>query len=116
MELALQFFYRNRTFSCNCYMDIAADPCFIFVILIDKELITKFAEDVTIKTDCETIHIRIDDYAELIELREAIFQVFKTTPEFMAAKKRRILWEELQTSIYRPSLTTKTNALHATCF
>ena len=97
-------------------MDIAADPCFIFVMLIDKELIEEFGEDVTIKTDCETILGRIDDYAELIELREAIFNVFKTTPEFMAARNKRMLWEELQKEIYRPSLASKTNASHATCF
>ena len=111
MDLTIPFFFRNKTFSCNCYVDISDDPCFIFVMLIEKDLIREFGVDVTIKTDCITILPRIDDYAELIELREAIFKVFKTTPEFMVAKNKRMLWDKLQKKVYKNPLSFKIKAL-----
>ena len=92
-------------------MDISIDPCFIFVMLFDKKLITEFGEDVTIKTDCFTILPRKDNYPELTELGEAIFKVFKTTPEFMVAKNKRMLWDELQKKVYKNPLSFKIKAL-----
>ena len=92
-------------------MDISIDPCFIFVMLFDKNLITEFGEDVTIKTDCVTILEKEDDYAELIKLRLAIFNVFKTTPEFMVGKNKRMLWDGLQKKVYKNPLSFKIKAL-----
>ena len=92
-------------------MDISIDPCFIFVMLFDKKLITEFGEDVTIKTDCFTILPRKDNSPELTELGEAIFKVFKTTPEFMVAKNKRMLWDELQKKVYKNPLSFKIKAL-----
>ena len=80
-------------------------------MLFDKNLITEFGEDVTIKTDCVTILEKEDDYAELIKLRLAIFNVFKTTPEFMVGKNKRMLWDGLQKKVYKNPLSFKIKAL-----
>lgn len=111
MDIALPFPFRNKMSSCNCYVDISADPCFVFVALIDQELIREFGTDVTIKTDCIRILPRQDDYPALTELREAIFNVFQTTPEFMVAKNRRMVWDELQKKNYKAPLSSKIKAL-----
>ena len=106
----VNFSYRNKTYSCNCYMDIAIDPSFIFVTLLDNVLITEFGADVSIKTDCVNILAKKDDYAELIKLRQAIFNVFKTTPEFMVGKNKRMLWNEVEGGFYKlPPAIKKTD-------
>ena len=85
-------------------------------MLIDKELIKEFGVDITIQTDCVNIVPRIDDYPELIELREAIFDEFKTTPEFIAAKSRRMVWDGLQNRPYKLPLPSNSNILQPTIF
>ena len=96
MHLNIQFTFRNKGHSCNTYIDTTAHPCFIFVILADKELINEFGDEITIKTDCEKRLPKKDDYPELVELRESIFNVVKAIPEFIAVKKRMILLRQPQ--------------------
>jgi hypothetical protein len=55
---------------------------------VDKSLIKEFGDEITIKTDCKQRLPKKDDYPELIELRQAIFDAAKTTPAFLAAKER----------------------------
>ena len=98
MELNLQFTFRNKDHSCNIYIDSTAHPCYIFVILTDKELIKEFGDEITIKTDCEKLLPKKDDYAQLVELRESIFSAVKTIPEFVVEKKRMILLRQSQNS------------------
>lgn len=111
MNSVIPFLFRNKTCSCNCYVDISVDPCFVFVTLRDEELITEFGSDVVIKTDCITVLPRINDYREFVELTAAIFQEFKTTPEFIAAKTRRLIWDELQKRNTKPPLKSIINEL-----
>src|SRR4051812_9929195 len=77
MDLSVQFTFRNKNYTCNIYIDSSADPCLIFVILFDKEIISEFGDEVTIKTDCEKLLPKKDDYPKLIELRQAIFDSVK---------------------------------------
>jgi len=98
MDLNIQFTFRNKNHSCNIYIDSTAYPCYIFVILTDRELIKKFGDEITIKTDCEKRLPKKDDYSELVELRESIFTTVKLMPEFMAVKKRMILLRQPQIS------------------
>jgi hypothetical protein len=98
MHLNIQFTFRNKGHSCNIYIDSTAHPCYIFVILTGKELIKEFGDEITIKTDCEKRLPKKDDYDELVELRESIFSVVKTMPEFMTVKKRMILLRQTQNS------------------
>ena len=87
----VQFIFRNKVRSCIVYIDGSADPCYIFVILFDKELINEFGDEVTIKTDCEKRLPKRDDYPQLIELRQAIFDAVKNIPGFIEAKKGMML-------------------------
>jgi len=98
MDLNIQFTYKNKSRACNIYIDSTAYPCYIFVILTDKELIKKFGDEITIKTDCEKRLPKKDDYSELVELRESIFNTVKAMPEFMAVKKRMIQLRQPQIS------------------
>ena len=98
MFLNIQFTYKNKSRACNIYIDSTAYPCYIFVILTDSDLIKKFGDEITIKTDCEKRLPKKDDYSELVELRESIFNVVKTMPEFMVVKKRMILLRQPQNS------------------
>ena len=98
MDLNIQFTYKNKSRACNIYIDSTAYPCYIFVILTDKELIKKFGDEITIKTDCEKRLPKKDDYPELVDLRESIFSAVKTMPEFMAVKKSMILLRQPQNS------------------
>ncbi len=88
MELNVQFKFRNKSYSCSALIDTSADPCFVFVILEDKALIKEFGEEVTIKTDGWKLLPKKDDYAELVELRQALFVAVKKFPEFINAKNR----------------------------
>jgi hypothetical protein len=98
MQLNLQFTFRNKGHTCKIYIDSTAHPCYIFVILTDKELIKEFGDEITIKTDCEKRLPKRDDYSELVELRESIFKTVKVMPEFMAVKKRMMLLRQTQNS------------------
>lgn len=110
MDLEIQLPFRNKLYRCTVYIDISEDPCFVFIVLIDDELVIEFGEDVTLETDCVTLLPKADDYTELVALRQAIFDVVKTLPEFSVAQKKRKNWNDLQRkSLFsRHYLTAKT--------
>ena len=87
MESDVQFTFRNKEYSCYAVMDCSEYPYYIFTILADNELITEFGDEVTIKTNGEGRLPKRDDLPVLTELREAIFDGVKTTPEFIALKE-----------------------------
>ena len=91
MNSIVQFSFRNKVSSCNVFIDSSEDPCYVFAILLDQDLINEFGDEVTIKTDCEKRLPKKDDYAQLVELRDAIFDAVKTIPEFIAAKNELML-------------------------
>jgi hypothetical protein len=88
MDSQVKFAYLGRIYRCNVYIDIASDPCFIFVTLSDKPLVNFFGEDITIKTDFERQLKHRSDYDELVELKQAIFDSIRNLPEFVSARKR----------------------------
>ena len=98
MDLNIQFTYKNKSCACNVYIDSTAYPCYIFVILTDSELIEKFGDEISIKTDCEKRLPKKDDYSDLVELRESIFNTVKAMPEFIAVRKRMGLLNQHQNS------------------
>ena len=102
MESTVQFSFRNKAFSCIIFIDSSEDPCYVFVILLDRDLINEFGDEITIKTDCDKCLPKKDDYAQLVALREAIFDSVKTIPEFIAAKKNLILLNRTQSSSKKP--------------
>ena len=89
MELVVQFIFRGKLYFCRAFIDSSEYPCLLFVFLKEKELILRFGEEVTLKTDFETLLPKKDDYPALVELRRAIFDAVKYTSAFLAAKQKQ---------------------------
>jgi hypothetical protein len=83
----VQFVFRNKWYRCSFLIDNTAMPCYIFVLLSDNELVSKFGNDVTIKTDFEKRLPKKDDYTELSDLRQVLFDAIKERPEFLAVRE-----------------------------
>ncbi|RYF87062.1 MAG: hypothetical protein EON98_01730 [Chitinophagaceae bacterium] len=49
-------------------------PCFVFVIVRDRELVEEFGDEISLKTDFESLLPKKDNYPKIKELRVAIFQ------------------------------------------
>lgn len=88
MDLPVEFFFRKKRASCTVYIDSSTNPCYVFVVLKDPDLIAEFGEDITIKTDFEKRLPKQDDYPALIAMRESIFAVIRYLPEFLAAHRK----------------------------
>jgi hypothetical protein len=58
------------------------------VILQEDDLIIEFGEEVSIKNDLENLLPKKDDYPELVELRQAIFNAIKRKPAFLFMKEK----------------------------
>lgn len=90
MDAPFTFNFNGRVYRAAAYFSFEAEPCYLFVQLLDSELQVQFGEEVTIKTDCETLLQKEDDVIYgLLELRQAIFDAIKITPEFFRAKQGR---------------------------
>lgn len=84
-----QFIFRNKEYSCSIYIDSGSEgPFYVFVDLLDKELINEFGDEVTIKTDFKIRLSKQDDYPAIAELRQAIFNAIQTNQEFITAKNK----------------------------
>jgi hypothetical protein len=84
----VEFSFRQKVYTCNINIISSGYPCFVFVNLHDKELINEFSKEVTIKTDGEIRLPKKDDHAELVELRQSIFDAIKIQPEFRVNNNR----------------------------
>lgn len=95
-----RFIFRNKQYSCSIYVDSATVPPFyVFIDLLDKELVDEFGKELTIKTDFETRLPRQDDYPELVELRQCIFNAIQANPEFITAKNNNTIRRSRRFSI-----------------
>src|SRR5437899_104707 len=86
MGLPVSFLFRNKPSVCTVDIDSSATPCYVFVVLEDRELIHEFGEEITVKTDFEKRLPKRDDYPALTALREAIFEAVRHLPEFIAKR------------------------------
>jgi hypothetical protein len=80
--------FRNRLCKASCFFSFESDPCFLFITLYDKDLISYFGEEISIKSDCEHLLPRKDDTPLLVELRQAILSAAVNTPEFREEKEK----------------------------
>jgi hypothetical protein len=87
-SLNLSFIFRNEVYYCTAVFDTSAEPYYIFAILNDKDLAREFGEEIRINTDGEAPLPKRDDFGELVELRQAIFDSLKTQPYFISFKER----------------------------
>ena len=81
------FRFRNKDYIADTYFSYEDEPCYIFVTLSDVSLAREFGEDITIATDCHDLISRNDDYPELKELRQAVFNAVKDGDEFRKIRK-----------------------------
>ena len=88
MDFKVQFLFRGASYHAIPYISFEEDPCFIFITLEGKEVIEEFGEEISIKTDCETVLPKKDSYPELEELRNAIFDAVKQTKLFQIEKAK----------------------------
>ncbi len=89
LEVKVVFCFRDRAYSCMAYVDNSEDPCYLFVILLDDELIAEFGSDVTIEIDCVSPFLRTGHaYVELCKLQQAIFDGFKNTSEYILVQEK----------------------------
>ncbi len=83
MELEVQFTFRKESYLCTAFVDVSEYPCYIFVLLRQRNLIQEFGDEISIKNDFEILLPKKDDYPELMELRQAIFNAIRAKPAFM---------------------------------
>lgn len=92
MEIHVEFWFRSIEYSCSAFIDSSQYPCYIFTILDDPGLISEFGSDITIATDGKKRLAKKDDYAALVDLRQAIFNAIKEVPQFLSSTvKMKIL-------------------------
>ena len=87
MELEVQFTFRKESYLCSAFVDVSEYPCYIFVLLRQRNLINEFGDEVSIKNDFEVLLPKKDDYPDLVELRQAIFDAIKAKPAFMFVRE-----------------------------
>lgn len=89
MDFQFSFVFRSKSRLAHAFIDYNEEPYFIFTILLDKELIEEFSDEITIKTDFNKVLPKKDDSTPgLVELRQSIFDSIKETEEFKALKGR----------------------------
>lgn len=86
--LHTQFIFRGKICTCSFLIDCSAYPGYIFIFLVDKEVIAEFSEEVTIKTNFIKLLSKKDNYPALVALRQTIFDAISATPECIAAAKK----------------------------
>lgn len=97
MDFKTDFSFEETIYSCTYVIDSDPEPCYIFVVLNNHDLIKRFGEEVTIKTDFVTSLSRRNDYQQLTALRQSIFTGISITPQFSAFRRRSLLtgkWPE----------------------
>jgi hypothetical protein len=83
MELELNFSFKGKACSCRAFIDISEQPYFIFTIQRDTDIIRKYGDDISIKTDLSAILPHDNDWiAGMADVRQAIFEAFVTTSEY----------------------------------
>lgn len=86
MDAIIEFLFRGKLYKGEIFVEDTEFPCFVFVILRDEELVEEFGDEITLKTDLETLLPKKDDYGDLKELRQAIFSIVKGSAPFQSAK------------------------------
>jgi hypothetical protein len=91
MDFDLSFIFRNNSWTCLAFIDASDEPCYVFVQFKHKSLIEEFGEELTIKTDFEKRLPKKDDWGEVPQLRQAIFDALIEHPQFRAVKRQQLL-------------------------
>lgn len=90
MDMVVSFIFRGKLYSCRAFVDTTEDPFYIFIIFNDQELIAEFGDEISIKTNGLIRLPKADDYPELVDIRQTLFNAIKNLPEFQQAAANRI--------------------------
>ncbi len=90
MDCFVYYTYRGKGCAARAFFSFEQEPFYIFLWLYDSELINEFGDEISIKTNLETVLPRKNDYKELVELEEAIFAVLKNEPTFLSERAKRL--------------------------
>ncbi len=113
MDTVVKFLFRGKLHKCEAFIDTTAEPCLIFCLFNDKELVAEFGDEVTIKTDYKQLLPKKDDYTELVELRQAIFNTVKNMKEFQLLSVRLMQQRQpLQPSTNSKMISFPVYAIH----
>ena len=93
MDALINFCFREKSYQGEVFVEDSEFPCLVFVILRQQELQKEFGEEITVKTDFETLLPKKDDYPALVELRKTVLATVKNTERFISAKKK---WQDLK--------------------
>jgi hypothetical protein len=89
MDAWIEFIFRNKLYKGEMFIDDSEDPCLVFIILNDDELISEFGDEIILKTDFENLLPKRDDYPALLELRKDLFAMVRNTEAFQVKKLQR---------------------------
>ncbi|MDB5196459.1 MAG: hypothetical protein JWP88_830 [Flaviaesturariibacter sp.] len=84
----LPFILNGEACTCDIFVDNTENPCLVFVVLHGAGLVANFGEEITIKTDCESLLPRRDDMPRLTHLRQAILDALLKRPEWMIVQRK----------------------------
>ncbi len=88
MDTSIRFEFEGRAFVADAFFSFDQQPYYIFMSLHDSTLIEYFGEEVTIKTDLFRVLPKKDDYPNLIELRQKMFNAIKSSQVFRLKKEQ----------------------------
>ena len=90
MDFCIQFTFSQKSHDALVFFDYKIESCCLFVFFEEgDELTKKFGDDISIETDLEKMLPMEHSYPEMEELRVAVFEAIKKTPEF---KKIKVLY------------------------
>lgn len=90
MDCFFRYTYRGSIRSARAFFSFEEEPCFIFLWLYDSDLVDEFGDEISIKTDLESVLPRRNDYKKLVELELAIFAALKEEPAFLYEKSKKL--------------------------
>ena len=90
MDFRIQFTFSQKFHEALVFFDYKIESCCLFVFFEEGDDLTKeFGDDISIETDMEKVLPMEHPYPEIEELRVAVFEAIKKTPEF---EKIRLLY------------------------
>ena len=82
MDHLIRFIFRGKLSEARFFLSFDEKPFYIFCLISDEALVKEFGDEVNIKTDGSDCLASKNDWPELAELKETIFQAIRPLPHF----------------------------------
>ena len=87
LNFRIQFTFSKKVHEALVVVDYKIEPCYLFIYFNDgDDLVKEFGPDISIETDLEKVLPMDHSYPDIDELRLAIFEAVKKSPEFEKIK------------------------------